>query len=82
MTVQTTSVSTVSSISSLLALVQQIVSDVKSGKPAATVLGDASADFISCLEQLPSLPADASNKQALVNSVAVGVAGIVNVFVS
>lgn len=81
MSVKQVQVNVVTSVDNFLALVQTVAADVKGGKSPSAVVADATPALVTALESMGDLAADVADRKDLETTVALRLAGLVNVFV-
>jgi hypothetical protein len=75
-------VNIVSSVDNILALLVDVVADVKAGKAPATVVSEAVPGFVKALSGLGELSSDVAHRKDLEVTVALRLAEVVNVLAS
>jgi ABC-type transporter Mla subunit MlaD len=78
MSVKTVESQVVTSVDNFLALVNGVVGDVKSGKPVATVVGDAVPELVAALASLGDVAADIADRKDLLTTIALRLAELAN----
>lgn len=81
MSVTTQSVQVCTEVQALMNIVIGLVADVKAGKGAAALVGDAVPGLISALSGLGDLQSEAADHKDLEVTVALGVAALTNALV-